>query len=131
MHSIDVGDYAELITASVFKKKGHIVSKPMTVNSTYDLIVDIDGDLKKVQVKSRITRDNKICVELYTSMRNYKRIYNHSDFDILVVYSSELDRLAIFNWDDIKDVKTLTLRTKPPANNQKAGIRMFDDYLFN
>ena len=131
MSTRELGDYAEVITAAIFTKQGHVVSKPLTENSTYDLIVDIEGSLKKVQVKARSVRDNKICVELFTSMRNYKKDYKEGDFDYLVVYSEDLDKLAILPWEELKDLKVLTLRTMEPKNKQKIGIKMFDDYLFS
>ena len=131
MSTRELGDYAEVITAAIFTKQGYIVSKPLTENSTYDLIVDMKGDLKKVQVKARTTRDNKISVELFTSMRNYKKYYKEGDFDYLIVYSEDLDKLAIIAWEELKDLKVLTLRTMEPKNKQKIGVKMFDDYLFS
>ncbi len=130
MNTKNLGDYAEIITAAKFTKQGYIVSKPLSENSTYDLIVDMDGQLKKVQVKARSTRNNTISVELFTSMRNYKKEYKEGDFDLLVIYSEELDKLAIISWDELKDLKVLTLRTVKPKNKQKIGVKMFNDYLF-
>jgi len=129
MNSIFLGDYAELRAAAIFTKKGWVVSKPLTQNSTYDLIIDKNGVLKKVQVKSRQVRSNKICVELFTCMRNYKKIYKETDFDLLVVYSQDLDQLALFDWDNLRDVKVLTIRIKEPLNSQKVGVTLFQDYL--
>jgi hypothetical protein len=43
-----------------FSRKGNTVSLPLTDTQEYDLIVDINGELKKVQVKftSRKSRNN-------------------------------------------------------------------------
>lgn len=131
MSTRDLGDYAEIAAATIFTKRGNIVSKPLTENSTYDLVVDMDGILKKVQVKARSIRNNKVNIELFTSMRNYKKEYKTGDFDFLVIYAKELNKFALISWDEIKELKVLTLRTEAPKNNQKIGVKMFDDYLFS
>ena len=127
-NSKTVGDLAELKVACLFAEKGYFVSRPMTDNAPYDLIID-DGELKKVQVKARCIRNSKITVELRTTMVNYVREYEKSDFDLLAVYNIDSGEIALFDWDEIGDVKTLTLRTEPAKNNQSNGVKFFKDYI--
>ena len=127
-NSKTIGDLAELKVAAMFAEKGYFVSKPLTDNAPYDLIID-DGSLKKVQVKARCERDNKVLVELRTTMVNYVRDYDKDDFDLLAVYNTDSGKIAIFNWDQIGDRRSLTIRTTPPKNNQVDKVIMFDDYI--
>jgi hypothetical protein len=127
-NSKTIGDLAELKVAAMFAEKGCFVSKPLTDNAPYDLIID-DGQLKKVQVKARCERDDKVLVELRTTMVNYVRNYEKDDFDLLAVYNTNNGKIAIFNWDQIGERKSLTLRTSAPKNNQVDKVLMFDDYI--
>lgn len=45
------GDYAVARTVGSFTKRGWDVSIPLTESAHYDLIVDAEGELKRVQVK--------------------------------------------------------------------------------
>ncbi len=47
-----IGDVGELAVASRLAQLGYRVSIPFGHDSPYDLIVEVDGKLKKVQVKS-------------------------------------------------------------------------------
>ena len=70
-NSKSIGDLAELKVITDLTERGFDVSIPFGDNCKYDLIVDINGSLKKVQVKARSTRNNVISVELRSCMRNY------------------------------------------------------------
>lgn len=127
-NSKTIGDLAELRVACIFAEKGYFVSRPMTDNAPYDLIVDT-GELKKVQVKARCERNGKIAVELRTTMVNYVRNYDKSDFDLLAVYNIDSGEIAILDWEQIGDTKNLILRTSPARNNQSSGVKFFKDFL--
>lgn len=128
-NSKTIGDLAELKVACMFAEKGYFVSRPMTDNAPYDLIVDVDNNLKRVQVKARCERDGKISVELRTTMVNYVRPYSQEDFDLLAVYNTDSDEIAILNWEQIGEVGNLILRTERPKNNQMKGVKMFESFI--
>ena len=123
-----IGDLAELKVACDLTEKGYVVSKPIGDNAPYDMIIDMDGTLKKVQVKARSERDNKVSVELRSCMRNYTHYYNKDEWDILAVYNIDRGEIAYLNWVDIGDNSVIRLRTELPKNNQKFGVKMFEDY---
>ena len=124
-----VGDLAELKIASDLIEQGYVVSAPYGDNAPYDLIVDINGVLKKVQVKARTVKNDVVTVELKSSMRNYTRQYSKQDWDIIAIYNIDNGTIAYLDWNAIGDIKTtLTLRTVRPKNNQKS--MMFEEYRF-
>ena len=51
MNSKSKGNLGEIKVASEFIKYGCMVSFPFGDNARYDLVVDMNGELKKVQVK--------------------------------------------------------------------------------
>ena len=46
------GDVGLGVAIAYFAKQGYTICIPLTDSQRYDLIVDIDGDLKRVQVKT-------------------------------------------------------------------------------
>ena len=109
---------------------GCFVSRPLTDNAPYDLIVDDGSCLKKIQVKARSPRDGKINVELFTSMVNYNRSYEKGDFDLLAIYNIETKQIAVITWEEAsKNGTTVVFRITPPSNNQTRNVRLFENYI--
>lgn len=128
MNTKTLGDLAELKAALYFAEQGYVVSKPIGDNAPYDLIVDKDNKLQKVQVKARSERNGVISVEMRSCMRNYTYFYTRDDFDILAAYNADSGKMAFLTWDDIGDKQGVALRTTPPKNGQKKGVMMMEDY---
>ena len=86
------GDIGVAMAIAYYTSKGHAVSIPLGDNTRYDLIVDINGVLKKVQCKtSRYIENGSYKVALRTCGGNRsgsttKRI-SSEDADILFAYS--------------------------------------------
>ena len=88
-------DIAESAVTTELLKRGFKVLKPIGDRLPYDLAVDIDGKLIKLQVKSawfyrgaykvdsRITKTNR--------SKMLRRRYNEKDFDFAIIYISDLD----------------------------------------
>lgn len=122
------GDIAELQVAVEFAKRGHIVSRPLSDNAPYDLIVDFNGALKKVQVKARKPYRGKIQVEMGNRMINYRGHYKDGDFDLMVIINTDNDKIAILSWNEIREYKTaFILRVDASDSSQK--VRLFNDHL--
>ena len=122
------GDLAELKIATDLVEQGYYVSRPMTDNAPYDLIVDVRGVLKKVQIKGRMAVEGAIEVAIRSTGHNYSKAYEHGDFDILAFYELETGQIAYLTWEDISKSKSVKLRLEPPKNNQLKGVRMMEDY---
>ena len=125
-HTKTIGDFAELKVALKFIERGYFVSKPLTDHAPYDLVVEIEGKLKKVQVKARTARNGVVTLQKYTSNREY----SSGDFDLLALYCIDIDSIALIDWKDIK-TKDFALRLEPAKNNQTKNVSYFKDYLFN
>lgn len=103
------GDIGELEAALWFIRNGFNVSKPIGDNCNYDMIVDKDNCLSRVQVKSRSSSNNRIRVELRSTMRNYNKTYTDVDVDLFFIYDIVTGRMAILDWNDVGDRKELWL----------------------
>ena len=80
---------------ATFAKLGHTVSIPLIDNQGYDLIVDKDGQLLKVQVKTTKQKapSNNYVVELRriraNRTQNTIHTFNNQDTDLLYILTEE------------------------------------------
>lgn len=88
------GIVTELAVATYLLKLGYNVSQPFCQDSKYDLIVDVDGKLLRLQVKTaRLASATSItfnCRSTTTNVRNCKsRRYSDKDIDYFATYWDE------------------------------------------
>lgn len=94
------GDIGLGIAISYFVSSGKTVSIPLTDSQEYDLVVDYDGILKKVQVKtSRFQRNGEYEVMMKTCGGNQSsstmKIFDGTKVDLLFIYTDNGDRYLI------------------------------------
>ena len=136
LNTVTIGDIGEAQAIALFTKKQIPVSKPLTNNVRYDLIIEKDNKLYRVQVKSTANiKDGKM--EFATKTTNYTKgtwssnHYSKNEVDIFFLYCLENDWCGLFIPDNEDIPTTLFIRTMPPKNNQKVGIRKMEDYSFD
>lgn len=100
-------------------EKGMCVSKPLVDNLEYDLIIDVNGILKKVQVKYSSVINNRGNVLTFDVGRSGlkesgDRKYKKENVDIFLLYSSITDKIYCFNIETISHTRVvhLTLSSK-------------------
>jgi hypothetical protein len=95
------GAAAELFTAYLLTSKGHAVYFPTVTQSKCDLVIEMDGVFKKVQVKKATkghAGDHRfIQIRLGGCGRQE---YVDGDFDLLAMVYEE--RLWLFPWEFVK-----------------------------
>ena len=126
------GKITELQVANAFLELGFQVCQPLVSDSRYDFIVDINGRLLKIQVKTSHLAEDGGYFEFATSTShtNAKGTVNHS------YTSDEIDYFATI-YDNECYVISVTecgcrgqrLRLKPTKNGQIVGIKFAKDYL--
>lgn len=121
------GITTEMYVAAYLLSLGYNVSQPMCQDSKYDLIVDVDGKLLRLQVKTaRLSENNSIIFNCRSTTKNSKtnksRRYGQDEIDYFATYwnnqaylipvaqcSSEkrlhLDKPRQSNWSFIDDYK--------------------------
>lgn len=136
LNTVTIGDIGEAQAIALFAKKRIPVSKPLTNNVRYDLIIEKDNKLYRVQVKSTANiKDGKM--EFATKTTNYTKgtwstnHYSKNEVDLFFLYCLENDWCGLFIPDNEDIPTTLFIRTVPPKNNQKVGIRLMEDYSFD
>ena len=123
------GNLTELQCLTAFYQEGCHVSLPYGENSRYDMIVDVNGTLVRVQVKtSSLAGEGAINFSCRSSHVNSTGVKN-------VRYSAqEIDYFATF-WDGqcylvpVSECSTeKTLRFVPPKSGQIKGITFASEY---
>lgn len=112
----------------------YIPSRPL-YDSRYDLIIDKDQKLVRVQVKygdgKSSNSQGAIVVKLdYENRKKHSFTYQSSEVDALVVYIPKIDKLCYFPLDIFEGKRKLTIRIEKPKINQIKRIIFAKDYYW-
>lgn len=128
------GDLAELMVAADLRRRGYPIAIPFGEDSDYDLVVDRDGKLERVQVKYSTSDGEVIRVRCRSHSLTHGRVratkrYTAATIDWLAIYDPVSDRIFYIPAADLGDGRVmLHLRLTPTRNGQRAGIRWCEDY---
>lgn len=124
------GDSTEIETLLAFTRLGYAVSIPYGHKEKYDLLVDIEGNLIKVQCKTSIEgrRNGTLEVDLRC------KVYDHGKYSFAHYEKNEVDYFATtFNGkcyllpaSECNSRKVL--RLDPPINGRGIAINWAEDY---
>jgi hypothetical protein len=129
------GDTAELAVALDLRKRGYLVSFPYGEDSDYDLVVDRDGVLERVQVKYTSSDGQVILVRCRSYSLTKGKIkstkyYTAATVDWIAVFDATTDRCYYVPAVLLgSGMNVLSLRLTPARNNQRLGVRMAADFL--
>jgi PD-(D/E)XK nuclease superfamily protein len=119
---------AEAIRAGVF------VLRPIAEGARYDLMFDVDGLLRRVQVKSAARKGDVIVVGTRTcryTPRGYVRTtYDASEIDAIAVYCQDTNGCYYIPIADVRGRSMIHLRLAKARNNQEFAISYAADYDF-
>lgn len=116
-------------------KKHYKVAIPLSEDSDYDLIVDRNGKLEKVQCKYTESNGKVICAYCYTiigrSSGGYRRKkYTQKMIDWLAIYDKTTDRCYYIPSSLLGNGRSLIhLRLVKPRINQKKRVHWAKDFL--
>lgn len=135
MNTKDKGDISEAVIAAEFLKLGIPIAKPFGDNQPYDLIADINGTLKKIQIKTGNL--NNGCVRFNTSnsintniLKERKSENYKGKVDYIAVYCPTNNSCYIINIDKTTN-SNMYLRVDISKNNRKTGINWAKDYILS
>ena len=118
---------------------GYMVSRPLRDDCRYDLILDKDGKLKRVQVKYAGSKPckSKGAIPVVLTKNNKKkgaeykeRKYSADEVDAIVAYFPDYDKLCWFDTKTIEDMTAIQIRFEPTANRQNKRTRMAKDFAW-
>ena len=130
-----LGDAAELAVAAEILRLGYKVAIPFGHDWKYDLIVEIEGELKKVQVKSTEPKNGKLTYKVGTNTNILKgkhqfHTYTKVDIDYFIGYDRVNKNCYLIPMELVESVyDTVTIRLKPTKNKNYKKIHWAKDYL--
>jgi PD-(D/E)XK endonuclease len=128
------GAAAEATIAAVAIRLGFTVLRPLCEGRRYDLVIDLEPQLLRVQCKLAQRLDGVVSVRLktnrYTPGGYVSTSYSPAEIDAIGAYSPELNRCFLIPVSEVLGRRVLHLRLDPTKNKQLQGIRWADDYEF-
>jgi PD-(D/E)XK endonuclease len=120
------------ITAAVIQL-GLTVLRPLCEGQRYDLVVDLEPRLLRVQCKHGRLLDGVLAVGLATNRctpHGYvSTSYSAEEIDAVGVFSPELKRCFLIPIERASGRRAIHLRTSATRNNQSKRIQWADDFV--
>ena len=134
MDSKRIGNIGEAKVLAKFVELGYAVYLPFGDDEKADLVVDFNGKLNKIQIKSTNTLLDGYYIIDFRNCKNHKcnpdpnQKYSEQDIDYFATYCVERDTICLFKIQDMPQ-SAIRLRYEPAKNGQTAGVRWEKDYL--
>jgi PD-(D/E)XK endonuclease len=128
------GDLAELMIAADLRSQGHRVAFPFGEDAPYDLVVDRDDRLERVQVKHATSDGKTVVVRCYSQSLSGGRVrstshYTHLTIDWLAVFDCTTRRCFYVPAVELGTGRTrLHLRLTPCSYNRTRDVRPAERY---
>ena len=115
-------------------ERGHLASIPV-LDHDYDLILDIDQKLWRVQVKyvggGPSKTEGSVFLDLRRTTRNGKvLVYSKKMIDAIIVYLPKTEQVLWLPPKLWHNKSSITLRYAEARSGRKLGIHSVDDYLW-
>ena len=113
---MNLGEYSESLFTTRCIEMGYIVSKPFSHYTRYDLIVDVDNALHRVQVKSTgylRKRDNQCHVKID---------YTKDEVDWFAIYFKKLESWYVLPIEAVEGINHFSVK-----KNYKSKYNIFKD----
>lgn len=133
------GRLAEIAFEAECIRRGITVSRP-TSDARYDYIVDLAGDLKRVQVKwadGKSAKSSGVVVAALSQMTKkrsnqpqQRTLYAADQIDLMILYIPKIDRLVALTPEMFRGIANIYIRLDAPKNGQKKGLRLARDLLW-
>jgi hypothetical protein len=128
------GAVAEAAITAMTIQLGLTVLRPLCEGRRYDLVIDLEPTLLRVQCKLARRISGVLSVGLQTSRctpGGYIRTsYTAAEVDTIAAYSPELHRGFLIPIGEVSGRRSIHLRLDPTKNNQAEGIKWARDYEF-
>lgn len=127
------GDVNELQCILDFQKRGYYCSIPFSGSCRYDLVVDINDKLYKIQCKSSTYSENEGVLKMSAtrSTTNTQKTvrYSYSENEVDYFYTSWKDYGFLIPIQEVSTEKYL--RTVPPKQGIQSAMSIASDYLID
>ena len=128
------GAIAESAIAHEAVKLGVGVYRPLVEGGRYDLILEANAALLRVQCKWATLSRRAVVVRCYSSRRGPDRMivrtYTSAETDVIAAYCLDTGSCYMLTPKQFTGRRNVYLRVSPSLNNQQAGINWASDFAF-
>ena len=128
------GTIAEAAVTHAAAELGVGVLKPITNGLRYDLIFDIGGQLRRIQVKWARLYSQVIIIRCYSARRARdglrSRTYAATDVDAVAAWCPDVRRCFLLMPEHFDGRHVFQLRVSPARNNQHLRVNWAEDFDF-
>jgi hypothetical protein len=121
------GILGELEFALHLIKNGYTVLQPMNPNSSYDLVIEKDGNFQRIQVKYLTPRHGLLRVELERPKRSTAS-YRDRDVDAFGIYNPTQQKYYLIPMAIIASKTEFWLRLNRPKNEQVKNVHFAEKF---
>ena len=120
------GNVAEAAIAFHAMRLGIPVCRPLIEHCRYDLVLELGGELRRVQCKWVPRRGEVIPVRFVGNRRGpngfIRTRYTAEEIDAIAAYCEQVDKCYYLPIEEIGDRDSVQLRLTPPKNCQRASV---------
>ncbi len=128
------GAVAEAAIATKALEIGLTVLRPISEGRRYDLVIDLNPRLLRVQCKLARHLEGALLVQMntnrYTPQGYVSTGYTSDEIDAIAAYAPASKRCYLLPISEVTSRCGVHLRLAPTRNNQARGIRWAQDYEF-
>ncbi|OGC23945.1 hypothetical protein A2291_05530 [candidate division WOR-1 bacterium RIFOXYB2_FULL_42_35] len=122
------GCIAEAKVLSYLVSKGYKVFLPWGEDHRFDLLCEVAGAYKRIQVKFVTPKNGCLEVPL-RSMNNWSRIrYSSQNVDIMAAFNPDNDKIYFIRLSEFPNMSTIKLRFDEAKNLQQKHIKWAADF---
>ena len=126
------GNIAEAAVAFHAARLGIEVFRPLFEHGRYDLVLELDGELLRVQCKWAQLAGEYVRIKIsgsrYTPSGYVKSTYSVGEIDAVAAYCADLDRCYLLPAELVTNKTAIQLRQTATKNGQLAGLNWAKDY---
>ena len=106
---------------------------PFGENTRYDLVVDLDSRLVRVQCKTGRLRNGAVFFATCSAYGHHRNPQAHrrdyaDEIDYFAIYCPETSGVYLIPIEDVPSKSSAALRVKPASNNQSRRVRLASRY---
>ena len=120
----------ELRFAAEFIRKGWSIFLPYGEDSAVDLLIEKDGEYKRIQVKTTKPISGAIHCRMKSSNNWQVKKYTKKEIDYFGIYDYENKKGYLIPIEKVTGMIEISLRIEKTKNNQQIGIRSAEEYLY-
>jgi hypothetical protein len=120
----------ELRFAAEFLRKGFQIFLPYGEDSPIDLLIEKDGNFKRIQIKSTRPIKGAIHCRIKSSNNWQVKKYTKKDIDYFGIYDYLNKRGYLIPIEEMEGMTETNIRIEKTKNNQIKGVRFAEKYLY-